>query len=152
MNKGNRITMFRAEQLCIMHFTRSNEIKLVRNFNDYFLNGKDDPNLDLLFDINDDNFYSGFSFGVTLKAIKGQAEIIRLTPNFKTQAYKEISLPVVLIVFDVSIDKGSYSWINLPIAYRNLETVRNLTPDKIKYFNSRALKDIVAKVNLFYKA
>ena len=141
---------FRAEQLCIMHFTRSSEIKLVRKLNDPFLNGRIDPNLDLLFDIDDDNFYSGYQFGVTLKAIEGEYQIMTVLANFSTHQYKNIAVPVLLVIFDIFLDKGYYLWINYPDAGRTLKTTGRFTSDKILNLNSKGLKEITTKVSSFY--
>jgi hypothetical protein len=151
MSNFNKMAGFRAEQLCIMHFTRSNEIKLLGNLNDKFLYPNRDPNLDLLFDINDENFYKGYQFGVTLKAIKGPHEMINLLPNFKTFQYTKIVMPVLLVIFNIDLDKGYFAWINQPTMYRHFTTVGKVTPDRVQELNARGLKEIISKVSLYYR-
>lgn len=149
MRNESRMIGFRAEQLCIMHFTRSDKFKLVANYNGGPLMGSD-PYLDLVFDVRDGAFIKGYNLGVTLKATKGPEGIARMLSKFRTEPYRKIFYPVVLVVFDVTSDKGYYSWINLPLSGRKGTTAKAITPDSVIPFNSKALNDIMNKVSLFY--
>jgi len=147
----------RAQNLCIMYLTRSPKILFARNNKDLFSKGH--ALVDLEFDINNDNFYKGFVFGVVLKATQnGYSTLEKMFTDFKTGHFEpnnqQISrkvMPVLLIGFDMTNDKGYFSWISSP-ANNQLTIVKKITAAHIKGLNTRAVDEIASIVERYYTA
>jgi hypothetical protein len=140
---------FRAEQMCLMYMTRRKEI---RPLPPNLFSSRMNAGIDLLFDLEEDDFYTGCLFGVTLKASNnGVDPIKKIIRDFKTQKYKHIVYPVLLVAFDMSTDKGYYIWVNSPQPDRNLLTPSDLKVEDIHQLNNRSLAQIIKKINAFYK-
>ena len=115
--------------------------------------------VDLEFDINDDNFYKGFVFGVVLKATQnGYSTLEKMFTDFKTgnfepnkQQISRKAMPVLLIGFDMSNDKGYFSWISSPVN-NQLTIVKKITAAHIKGLNTRAVDEIASIVERYYTA
>lgn len=99
----------RAEHLALMHLTRRDDLRVVRQ--------RHESGMDLLVTVLNDGLFSGRQFGVVLSARMGGQKPPRMTSRAvaaERDRYRDVPFPACMFFFSLDTDLGWYRWIVEP--------------------------------------
>jgi hypothetical protein len=137
MEKGKDFNEWRAKQLGYVYFSRLNDLIISES-------NPDNSLFDYLIDIGQNGKQTGRLFAVEVRALN------ETTINIQSIArqYKNISFPLVLVVFDTRTDQGYFTWIKEPEKYNR--PLLNYTANTLSKLDNSSLNRIVQQVKDWY--
>ncbi len=134
-------TGFRAEKLTYVIFSR---------FDELFIQEQSLPqaSFNYMIDVTDKGHQTGRLFGVEIKATENENPK-DITRKIDLEKYKNIKLPLILVVVNTTNDKSFYTWLVKPTDEGKL-TKFDEKKSELSELNNDNVKNIISNITNWY--